>query len=64
VKIILNGAARETAAATLAALLDEQGFGTSVATAVNEAFVAKAARATATLAEGDRIEVLSAMQGG
>ncbi len=62
--IILNGEARQTAAATLAALLEEQGFGPAVATAVNEAFVSKAARATTALQDGDRVEVLAAMQGG
>ncbi|WP_112309613.1 sulfur carrier protein ThiS [Pseudogemmobacter bohemicus] len=63
-KIFVNGEERQTGAATLAALLEEEGFGPAVATAVNESFVAKAARAAIKLQDGDRVEVLSAMQGG
>lgn len=63
-KIILNGRARETSAATLAALLAECGFGPRVATAVNESFVAATAREGVALSDGDRVEVLAAMQGG
>lgn len=63
-RITLNGEARETAAETLAALLEEQGAGPAVVTAVNESFVPKAARAATILSEGDRIEILAAMQGG
>jgi len=63
-KIILNGERREVAAMTLAALLTECGFSTRVATAVNESFVPATARAGHYLSDGDRIEVLAAMQGG
>jgi len=38
--------------------------GAVVATAVNGEFVPTAARQTARLAEGDRVEVLAPMQGG
>ncbi len=62
--ITLNGEARQTAAATLADLLAEQGFGPRVATARNGDFVPAGQRATTPLAEGDRIEVVAPMQGG
>lgn len=62
--ITLNGTPRQTRAATLAALLDEQGLGGKVATARNGDFVPAAQRATTTLAEGDQIEVVAPMQGG
>lgn len=61
----LNGEARETAAQTLQALLDEAGFGeATVATAVNGDFVPAGLRDAHTLSAGDRIEVLAPMQGG
>lgn len=63
-KIVLNGTPREVAADTLDALLEECGFSGRVATAVNEDFVPAGLRATQTLTEGDRIEVLAPMQGG
>ncbi|HEX4024228.1 MAG TPA: sulfur carrier protein ThiS [Steroidobacteraceae bacterium] len=52
------------AGATLQALLCELGFGVTVATAVNGEFVPQGARARRVVREGDRIEVLSPMQGG
>jgi sulfur carrier protein len=63
-KIILNGEPREVSAQTLAALLDECGLPRRVATAVNERFVSADARGTVDLQDGDRVEVLGAMQGG
>lgn len=64
-EISLNGRTLATAAATLAALLAEQGLAEAkVATALNGAFVAARARAETPLAAGDRVEVLSARQGG
>lgn len=61
----LNGVRIETSAATLSALLDEQGFeATSVATALNGAFVPRGLRPATPIREGVRIEVLSPMQGG
>ncbi|NPD16892.1 sulfur carrier protein ThiS [Xinfangfangia sp. D13-10-4-6] len=63
-KIFVNGEARQTQAQTLAELLAEQGFGPAVATALNEGFVPKDSRADTALSEGDRVEVLAAMQGG
>lgn len=61
----LNGEDIETAAATLADLIDERGLASQkVATAVNGSFVPARARADRTLVEGDHIEVVSARQGG
>lgn len=62
--ITLNGEARRTSAATLADLLIEQGLTAKVATAVNGTFVPASLRATTEVGQGDRIEALSAMQGG
>ena len=64
-KIIVNAASHETTAAELAGLLEELGYARAVvATAVNGEFVAAAMRARTALAEGDRVEVLTPMQGG
>lgn len=63
--IILNGAKSETAAASLSGLLVEKGYGgAKVATAVNGAFVPEKERAQTSITAGDRIEVVSARQGG
>ena len=64
-KILVNGAWRETRHAELARALEELGFGKSVvSTALNGEFVAAAQRSGTLLAEGDRLEVLAPMQGG
>lgn len=64
-KITLNGTRIEVQAATLAAALDELGYGgAKVATAVNESFVPAAMREQTMLAPGDRIEVVAPRQGG
>ncbi len=64
-QVDLNGARIDTAAITLAALIDERGFDpASVATAVNGGFVPRPLRPQTPLADGDKIEVLSPMQGG
>lgn len=64
-KITVNGAAHATEAQSLQALLEELGHGTNkVATAVNEAFVPGALRATQTLMHGDRVEIVTPRQGG
>ncbi len=64
-RILVNGAWRETVAPELSGLLAELGYsGAVVATAVNGEFVAAGARAETALVEGDRVEVLAPMQGG
>ena len=64
-RIIVNGASRETAARDLAAALAELGLGEAVvATALNGEFVPTGARGVTRIAEGDRLEVLAPMQGG
>jgi sulfur carrier protein len=64
-RILVNGAWRDTAASDLASVLQEMGFGGSVvATALNGEFVPASARDAARVADGDRLEVLAPMQGG
>jgi sulfur carrier protein len=64
-KILVNGAWRDTGAVDLAAALLELGYGEAVvATALNGEFVPAGSRPAARLADGDRIEVLAPMQGG
>lgn len=64
-KVTINGEAREVSSLTLAGLLQDEGFGsTVVATAVNGEFVSASARTSRAIAAGDVIEVLSPMQGG
>ncbi len=64
-KLIVNGEPREASAPTLDKALDELGFGgRTVATALNGAFVPVRKRPDTALADGDRLEVLTPMQGG
>lgn len=64
-KIMVNGTQTETGAETLAAVLDEFGYGDArVATAVNEQFVPVAQRGQTTLEPGDRVEIVTPRQGG
>ena len=63
-QIMLNGALRDVQATNLADMLAECGVAGRVATAVNETFVPVSARADHRLSDGDRVEVLGAMQGG
>ena len=64
-QIILNGEPRDVRATLLPDILIELGFGDArVATAVNEDFVAVGDRRSASLSEGDRLEVVAPMQGG
>ncbi len=64
-KILVNGAWRDTAATDVATALYELGYGDAVvATALNGQFVPTGSRTDARLAEGDRLEVLAPMQGG
>lgn len=64
-RVVVNGEAQETRAATLAELCTVLGFGDAkVATAVNGDFVPAAARTGRALAPDDRIEIVSPRQGG
>lgn len=64
-KISVNGQMREVSARTIALALAELDFGgAAVATALNGEFVPATARADRKLAEGDRLEILTPMQGG
>lgn len=64
-KIILNGETSEIAGATLADLVAQRGLAERrIATAVNGEFVPAAIRGQTRLADGDRVEILSPMQGG
>jgi sulfur carrier protein len=64
-RILVNGAWRDTQAPDLAGALRELGYTDAVvATALNGEFVPAGSRSGARLAEGDRLEVLAPMQGG
>ncbi len=64
-KIIVNAEPRDITATDLAAMLEELGFlSPAIATAVNGQFVPASTRGNATLNEGDKVEILSPMQGG
>ena len=63
--IHVNGEPRQIEAVTLAALIDEAGYGPArVATAVNGHFVPAKARAGTTIRAGDHVEIVAPRQGG
>jgi sulfur carrier protein len=65
IELIVNGRKANSSARTLAQLIAEHGFaGAKVATALNGQFVPEARRATTVLDGGDRVEIVSARQGG
>jgi sulfur carrier protein len=65
-KVVVNGAAHEVPAGFTAAdavqLITENARG--IAVAVNGEVVTRSAWGSVTLSEGDRVEVLTAVQGG
>ena len=64
-RILVNGAWRETPAVLLAEALEQLGYADGVvSTAVNGEFVAVAARVRTRLQDGDALEILAPMQGG
>jgi sulfur carrier protein len=64
-ELIVNGRKALTAARTVAELVCEQELaGSKVATALNGHFVPEPRRATTALNAGDRVEIVSARQGG
>lgn len=63
--VIVNGERRAVKASTLADLLTVLDYeGGWLATAVNGDLIHREARAETYLEEGDRVEILSPMQGG
>lgn len=65
VEIVVNGEARRTAQRSLAALLDELGYGGQhIATAQNGEFVPARRRAETAIGPGDEIEIVAPRQGG
>ncbi|MDX2309281.1 MAG: sulfur carrier protein ThiS [Hyphomicrobium sp.] len=64
-RITINGAVTIAAGGTLAELVDHLGYGEQrIATALNGEFVPQSRRATTAIADGDRVEILAARQGG
>jgi sulfur carrier protein len=64
-ELIVNGRKALTAARTIAELVGEHELAASkVATALNGHFVPEPRRATTALNAGDRVEIVSARQGG
>jgi sulfur carrier protein len=65
IRLVVNGEATETGAATLAELVAVLGHTEGeVATALNGDFVPKGARAETRLAAGDSVEIVAPRQGG
>ncbi|GBD55689.1 sulfur carrier protein ThiS [Gluconobacter wancherniae] len=63
--INVNGEPHEVRAQTLAAVLEELGYGGArVATALNGNFVPAGLRSSQNLREGAELEILAPMQGG
>ena len=65
-KIVVNGREIEAEAQlTLVALIEQMGLGDAACAAeVNEALVPKREHGTTTLAEGDRVELVTLVGGG
>ncbi|MBI0003178.1 sulfur carrier protein ThiS [Bartonella sp. M0177] len=64
-QLFVNGEEKQVAAETLSALLNELDYeGDWLATAVNAELVSESEREDFKLNNGDRIEILSPMQGG
>lgn len=65
IEILVNAEAQSVCAGTLADVLTALGYGgQKVATALNGDFVPERIRAATRVTSGDRIEILSARQGG
>jgi sulfur carrier protein len=63
--ITVNGEEKDLTATTIAALIESLGYQSgSVAIACNEAFVPRGKYAETPVQSGDRIEIVSPMQGG
>lgn len=65
IEVLVNGEARRLAGGSLADVLLQLGYGDGkVATALNGDFVPERMRGATEVASGDRIEIVSARQGG
>lgn len=65
IRLRLNGTERETTAATVAALLEELGLHQSrVAVEQNGEILPRTTYAQASLAEGDKVEIVQFVGGG
>lgn len=63
--ITINGEERDVTADTLASLVSTLGLSdAAIATALNGSFVARTRRVQVELRAGDRVEIVSPMQGG
>lgn len=64
-RLVVNGQALDAKSATLADLLSELDIAAErCATALNSELVPRGERPSTALKQGDRIEILKAMQGG
>lgn len=64
-KIVVNDEVHEVSATTLAALIDELGYGGArIATAMNGSFVPVPLRGKTELNDGAQVEIVAPMQGG
>lgn len=64
-QIVVNDEVHEVSARTLAALIDELGYGGArIATAMDGSFVPVPYRARTVLRDGARVEIVAPMQGG
>lgn len=67
VRIVLNGEPQELVAASILELLEARMIDTTrpgVAVAINDRVVRRTEWARTSLADGDRVEIITAMQGG
>jgi len=64
--ISVNGELKifETQTLTVQKLLEEMNFGSGIAVALNEEFVLRATYKETNINEGDRLDILSPVQGG
>jgi sulfur carrier protein len=64
-RLVVNGEPQDVPAATLAEAVQSLDFGEAkVATALNGEFVPARARASTSIKDGDRIEIVAPRQGG
>ena len=64
--ISVNGEEKtfETQTLTVQKLLEEMNFGSGIAVALNEEFVLKTTYSKTNINDGDRLDILSPVQGG